>query len=70
MASFSKSIGGSYGSGPINAESVGLGQASGGPVGGYSGTNGKGAGAVPSMSGVAKTCAGGERQRGLKEMTE
>ena len=48
---WSKSIGGSDGSGSINAESVGLSQATGGPVGGYSGTTGHGAGAVPPQNG-------------------
>jgi hypothetical protein len=46
--SFSKSIGGSTGSGSINTSSVGLSQASGGPVGGYATPNsGTGPGAPP-----------------------
>jgi hypothetical protein len=34
-SNFTKSIGGSYGSGPINAQSIGISQSSGGPVAGY-----------------------------------
>jgi hypothetical protein len=34
-ASFTKSIGGSSGSGPINAQSIGISQSPGGPVGAY-----------------------------------
>jgi hypothetical protein len=39
MPSFTKSIGGSYGSGPINAQSIGISQSQGGPVAGYNTSN-------------------------------
>jgi hypothetical protein len=50
----SKSIGGSYGSGPITAESVGIGQSPGGPVGGYQTDHApQGAGVPPPQGAVA-----------------
>jgi outer membrane receptor for monomeric catechols len=48
-ASFVKSIGDNT---SINAESVGISQSSGGPVSGYPGTTGTGAGKVPSKGPV------------------
>lgn len=52
MSNFNNSVGGAGGSGSIGSvESVGLSQSPGGPVSGYSGTTGHGAGKVPPQNG-------------------